>query len=121
MSERRSDSRTPGSSSTTRMRTSSSVPAMAERMLKAAPAISAGGTGVDRPDCLDVVGVGCSLVGAVAQHAGEPQGNPAGIARTCLHTVEGDLDHKFRANVDGVFVTPHLEPKELVGLPGKKF
>src|SRR5450631_511513 len=121
MSERRSDSRTPGSSSTTRMRTPSSVPVMAERMLKAAPAISAGGARVDRPDGVDVVGVGCPLVGAVAQHAGEPQRNPAWIARACLHAVEGDLNHEFGPNVDGVVVTPRLEPKELFGLPGKKF
>src|SRR5450631_1703703 len=120
MSERRSDSRTPGSSSTTRMRTPSSVPVMAERMLKAAPAISAGGARVDRPDGIDVVGVGCSLVRAVAQHAGEPERDPAGIARAGLYAIEGDLDHKLRPHEDGVVVTPCLEPEEFAGLPGKK-
>ena len=44
---------------------------------------------------VDGVGLGGTLVVAVAQHPCETQRHAAGVADRSLHAVEGDLDHLF--------------------------
>ena len=61
---------------------------------------------------VEVVGVARQLVGAVAQHPGEAQRDAAGVARTGLYAVEGDLDDELGPHVHGVAVTMGLKPKE---------
>ena len=55
---------------------------------------------VDRSDGVDRVRVLGALVGAVALHAREAQGDAARIATARLRAVEGDLDDEFGAHVD---------------------
>ena len=65
------------------------------------------------------VGLLGALVGAMAQHAGEAQGDAARVARAGLHAVEGDLDHELGPHVHRPFVARRLELEQLLGLPGR--
>ena len=84
------------------------------------PPLAAGQQG---PDGVDRVGVGGGLVRAVAQHAGEPQRDPAGVAGAPLHAVERDLDDELRPQQDTpvralpgvVGEGPRLPVQQLVG------
>jgi hypothetical protein len=63
-------------------------------------------TRVHGPHGVDGVGFRRSLVIAIAQHPGEPQRQPAGVARRCLHTVEGDLDYLLWTHLDDITGRP---------------
>ena len=80
----------------------------------------AGSPRAEGADGVDGVGLGGGLVLAVAQHPGEPQREPARVARAALDAVEGDLHHQFGADVDGVGVPALLQREQPFGLPGQQ-
>ena len=57
------------------------------------------------------------LVVAVAAHPGEPQRDPAGVARRCLDPVDGDLDDLLGPDVDDVPLGRDRQFLEALGLP----
>jgi transcriptional regulator with XRE-family HTH domain len=73
--------------------------------------------GAERPHGVDGVGFGGGLVFSVAQHASEPQREPARIPRAALHPVEGDLHDQFRPDINGVRVASLLQGEQPCGLP----
>lgn len=66
---------------------------------------------------LDSVRMLCTLVGPIPLHAREPQRQPGRVAGACLHAVEGYLDDKLRAHVNGMRVPADLQFKQPSGLP----
>ena len=80
-----------------------------------------------RTDCaacsartVSIVSASCALlVGAVALHAREAQGQAAGIHGALLQVVERDLDHQLRPHVHGVGVAAGLAREQLARLPGE--
>src|SRR5918995_343122 len=73
---------------------------------------------------LDGVCVVGSLVVPIATHTGKAEGDPTGIARGDLDTVERDLDDLLWLDVDDVAVAPRafaeLEREEPLGLPAQQ-
>src|SRR4029453_1102277 len=82
---------------------------------------SQGASAKHRLHALDRVRLIGALVVAVSPHAGEAQGDAAGIARRDLHAVERDLDDLLGLDVHDVAVATgalaDLEFEEALGLP----
>ena len=60
-----------------------------------------------------------ALVRPVAQHAGEAQGDAAGVARGALDAVEGDLDHELGPDAHDPAVVGLRQRQQVLRLPAQ--
>ena len=92
-------------------------PRAERRVGSRAPTIASRFSRRQRADRVDRVRLGGGLVVAVAQHAREPQGHAARVARRALQAVERDLDHLLGADGHDPAVVAGRQLREPLGLP----